>query len=1718
MKIVCFVLKSRLFYGFVAFGLLTVAFPFVSGLMQKKSAVVNPLAPAAVNIIATLTDNVSTAQNPGGTITYTATVQNNGTTDATGVAYNHQINSATTLINSSVNVQPIAGNDAYNVAGNVRLVIPGGANGLLSNDTDADGNTLSIPPGNFLTTQNGSITFNADDSFTYEPPRGFSGTDTYVYVVSDNSGASNQTATGTITFTVSTLIWFVNPAAAADGDGTLASPYKNLSTFSTQNTGAGSNPADGDFIFLYSGTHTGGLTLRTNQKVLGQSSPVSILTFTGITAPSGTNQLPGTGGAAATIANGAGSGLTISTDNTINGLAFGNSNASAIIGTNFGALTVANVSINSSGQALNLTTGTLAGTGFTSITSSGGTNNISLTTIAGSLPAVGGALSGATGTAFLVSGGTAAIAYSGTISKTSGGQIINVGTHATGNITLSGNLTCNSGCTGISAAGNTSGAIDFSGGTKTLNTGTGNAVTLSSNTGATINFSNGGLDIDTTSGAGFSATGGGTVSVTTGANPNTIDTTTGTALNVANTNIGASNLTFRSISSNGAANGIVLNNTGASGGLTVTGNGGACTSAANSCTGGAIQSATVGVSLTTTRNVSIDRMYINNTTASGVNGTAVTNFTFTNGKIDNSGTAHGVDNSNIAFNTNQAGATNNLDGNVTITGNTLTNAFYHGVDIYNKRGTVADANISNNTITSANSLANAKGSGIRFIAFGDVSGVPTITKATLNQNTITTIVGPGIQVQCAQAETSSTLPTSCGTFGSATNIIAITNNTIAGFNSTTGRMQVEGIIGLVNGNGQGNFNISGNNVQHTLGIAISSSAFGEANVSETINNNTIVANNTVAAQGIGIGTSSTGFPGLNCGAGQCVGQTPTLTATVNGNNISQVDGNGILAVARDVSGTLNVTIKGNTVAAPLTGVRPGIRVDSGNANGNSTVCADIGGTLAADKNATAGTNTTDAGIGLRRQTTNTNVFGIEGMGATATPGVEQFVDARNTSNPGPPFGDGNGVLLISGTTGFSNCSSAPIAAPVEEAENKTVGNSDNLSFLDTDYNSVSEILATLPLFKQSVAAETIPSVKTRKALIEATPNANGAGYWTTVSNFLGEAFNKLGSAISPIVTAQGKNDNLKLKPTSPTEIDAPEVGETVSKTIGTMPAGKSVTIVYQVKISDPACATTFNTQGTVSGSNFANVLTNDPDTAPANDATATSVNKSTATNSLSLSAATSAAGDSVTLTATVAAQGTNGGCAPTGSVQFKVGGVNFGSPVAISGGTAVLMTRALPIGASSITAEYVGDATFIAINSAAQSHTVNKAATVFVDDSFAGSAEAQDLGGGRIFNRNAFSTIAGGLANVAAAGMVNVAEGVYNENVTLNQDAIVSLAGNVTLTGNLTVSQGTWNSTTGTFAISGNLSQTAGTFNANNGSITFNGGAAQILTTIAAQTFNNLTVNNAAGVSLSLDTTVNGVLTLTNGNLNPGANLLIIGAAGSVSRTSGHVVGRIRKTLANGETFAFPVGTANGYSPVTLSSVVGNGDFTARAVQSAMPGIFNPQKAITRYWNLTNGGITSAVVSFQFLAADIPGTATGANLRIFRDNGGAGAPFSFPDGTNDNVNETANPPTATTLNPITTFSNWSIGESSAPTSASVTVSGRVLTANGRAVSKAVITMVDVQGEIHYALSNSFGYYRFIKVAVGQTVIITAQHKSYQFNPQALTVQDELTDFNLMANP
>ena len=76
-------------------------------------------------------------------------------------------------------------------------------------------------------------------------------------------------------------------------------------------------------------------------------------------------------------------------------------------------------------------------------------------------------------------------------------------------------------------------------------------------------------------------------------------------------------------------------------------------------------------------------------------------------------------------------------------------------------------------------------------------------------------------------------------------------------------------------------------------------------------------------------------------------------------------------------------------------------------------------------------------------------------------------------------------------------------------------------------------------------------------------------------------------------------------------------------------------------------------------------------------------------------------GQSVTFTATVT------GTTPTGTVQFRDGVANLGSPVALAGGSASLVTSALSAGTHAITAVYSGDADDATSTSPPVSQVVN---------------------------------------------------------------------------------------------------------------------------------------------------------------------------------------------------------------------------------------------------------------------------------------------------------------------------------------------------------------------------------------------------------------------------
>ncbi|HZH35402.1 MAG TPA: LamG-like jellyroll fold domain-containing protein, partial [Pyrinomonadaceae bacterium] len=116
------------------------------------------------------------------------------------------------------------------------------------------------------------------------------------------------------------------------------------------------------------------------------------------------------------------------------------------------------------------------------------------------------------------------------------------------------------------------------------------------------------------------------------------------------------------------------------------------------------------------------------------------------------------------------------------------------------------------------------------------------------------------------------------------------------------------------------------------------------------------------------------------------------------------------------------------------------------------------------------------------------------------------------------------------------------------------------------------------------------------------------------------------------------------------------------------------------------------------------------------------------------------------------------------------------------------------------------------------------------------------------------------------------------------------------------------------------------------------------------------------------------------------------------------------------------------------------------------------------------------------------------------------------------VNRTANLQFASRTactNSMSSLSPFAIVEGVAPTAASVTLSGRVQTSNGRGIRNARITMTDSTGQRRTVLTGTFGNYRITDVSVGQTVTIEAFAKKFSFvEPvQVVRVNEELREIN-----
>ena len=188
-------------------------------------------------------ESLGTGENGADSFTYTVSDGHGGTDTAT-----------VNLTITGVNDTPVAVNDTGTTDENTTLTV-NAANGVLKNDTDVDGDTLTVSAvtGGTVGVQFGLasgalLTLNADGSYVYNPNGKFeslgvgeNGADSFTYTVSDGHG-------GTDTATVNLTITGVNDAPVAVNDTGTTDENTTLTVNAANGVLKNDTDVDGDTL------------------------------------------------------------------------------------------------------------------------------------------------------------------------------------------------------------------------------------------------------------------------------------------------------------------------------------------------------------------------------------------------------------------------------------------------------------------------------------------------------------------------------------------------------------------------------------------------------------------------------------------------------------------------------------------------------------------------------------------------------------------------------------------------------------------------------------------------------------------------------------------------------------------------------------------------------------------------------------------------------------------------------------------------------------------------------------------------------------------------------------------------------------------------------------------------------------------------------------------------------------------------------------------------------------------------------------------------------------------------------------------------------------------------------------------------------------------------------------------------------------------------------
>ncbi len=227
--------------------------PPVVGDLSRQTQEDTPLSAAVTGIDAdgdTLTFSLfsqashgSVSMGAGGAFTYNPASNFFGTDSFTYRAFDGKEYSSPGTVSitvTGVNDNPSANDDSVTTAQDTPATV-----NVLSNDTDADGDSLSVT--GFSNPTHGSVSHDGSGSFTYTPEVGYLGADAFTYTVSDPNGGAD---TAIVNITVSAEGWNSQDIGAVAAAGSMT--YDNASgAYTVVGSGANIGSTTDEFHFVY---------------------------------------------------------------------------------------------------------------------------------------------------------------------------------------------------------------------------------------------------------------------------------------------------------------------------------------------------------------------------------------------------------------------------------------------------------------------------------------------------------------------------------------------------------------------------------------------------------------------------------------------------------------------------------------------------------------------------------------------------------------------------------------------------------------------------------------------------------------------------------------------------------------------------------------------------------------------------------------------------------------------------------------------------------------------------------------------------------------------------------------------------------------------------------------------------------------------------------------------------------------------------------------------------------------------------------------------------------------------------------------------------------------------------------------------------------------------------------------------------------------------------